>query len=114
MNIGKIVNKNSGVEIPVDTFGIKGVYLDTRIEGSTVSNMLLKTEWDFIPTPPPLPTEPGFYRPKKYEHWVSAYFLDQNGNWNYINNRTGESKSVPLDEVDEFGELVRLVPEQTA
>lgn len=61
MKHGKIVNKNSGVEIPVT---LEAEFLGSfnfRIDGSEKSNAFARSEWDFTPDTPALPTKHGYY-----------------------------------------------------
>lgn len=125
MTEGKIVNKNTGVEIcgvRSNDYCSSGEF-SFRIEGTQFSNIFASDDWDFIETkkPKPLPTKNGIYLPY-------AFVLDEDGDmtgfpnilvrndgvWFWVGN-TFSNKPVqitdPETELDKWrNSIVALVP----
>ena len=109
MNTHKIVNKQTGLEIEGRADPVGGAYIYFDIEGTSIVNSFLASDWDIIELPKPLPTEPGYYVVDDFDmtNFGVLYHLNEGG-WGRLFN--GGWYGVREDEVPR--NLVRLVKEQ--
>lgn len=87
MTNGKIVNKQTGLEIPCV---LKEEFIDclgVRVTGTSVNNTFYKSEWDFVADRPALPTEPGLYKATPEDTFPEhqrILLLSTSGKWSWL------------------------------
>lgn len=112
MTHGKIVNKQTGLEIPCKVVENGSGYLGVRIKGTSGNNTYYKSDWDFVADPPALPTEPGLYKATHDTDFSSGkhhlLLLTREGEWYWISpdgRRTFQHRSG----VERFAETISRV-----
>lgn len=111
MTHGKIVNKQTGLEIPCILRRDDGTYLEVKVQGTTAGNTFYASEWDFVADPPALPTEPGLYKAtrdtdfSKYHHLL---LLDLRGEWYWL-SPNGNTTYETREGVERFAETITRV-----
>lgn len=99
MTNGKIVNKTTGLEIPVKDFFECASYCYVEMEGCEFAMPFLQSEWDFVADRPALPTEPGLYKanPKHtFPEHENLLLLSSSGKWSWLDD-SYEGSLTPAD-----------------